>query len=84
MADLFTGLMSGTSMDGIDAALVDLTSRQPDILATHNHRYPAALHQQLEDVLKLETPLDTDLTIIDTAVGEAIFDLVASTPPGPG
>ena len=77
MADLFIGLMSGTSMDGIDATLVDFTSPQPAILATHKHRYPAALHQQLEDVLKLETPLDTDLTMIDTAVGE-VFSAAAN------
>jgi len=77
MAGLFIGLMSGTSMDGIDAALVDFSSRQPAILATHNHRYPAALHQQLEDVLKLENPLDTDLTMINTAVGE-VFSAAAN------
>jgi 1,6-anhydro-N-acetylmuramate kinase len=33
MADLFTGLMSGTRMDGIDAALVDLSSTRPTRLS---------------------------------------------------
>jgi anhydro-N-acetylmuramic acid kinase len=70
MAELFIGLMSGTSMDGINAALVDFTSSRPTIIATYSHKYPAASHQQLESALQLETPLNTDLTAIDTAVGE--------------
>jgi anhydro-N-acetylmuramic acid kinase len=45
------GLMSGTSVDGIDAALVDLTGRQADLrvefLAGHTYPYPAALRAQI-------------------------------------
>jgi len=42
---------------------------QPSI-GTHSHKYPGALHQQSEAALQLEPPLNTDLSAIDTAVGE--------------
>ena len=47
MTGLYIGLISGTSMDGIDAALVTLEPR-PKIVAATLTRYPAALRDRLE------------------------------------
>ncbi len=47
MPELFIGLMSGTSLDAIDAVLVDLASPTPHQIATHSHPLPAALRTQL-------------------------------------
>jgi hypothetical protein len=43
VADLFIDLMFDASTGGIDAALVNLTSTPPHIVATHGQSYPASL-----------------------------------------
>ena len=47
MSDLYIGLISGTSMDGIDAALVEIDERRLRLLHTHTYRYPAELQTKL-------------------------------------
>lgn len=47
MQDLYIGLMSGTSADGIDTALVDFNSARPSLIATHYTPYPTSLRQQI-------------------------------------
>lgn len=47
MANLYIGLMSGTSVDGIDVALVDFSKRKPKIVATHYVAYTATLRKQI-------------------------------------
>ena len=44
---LFIGLISGTSMDGIDAALVNLGDHSCEVIAVHAHPYPEKLGNEL-------------------------------------
>jgi anhydro-N-acetylmuramic acid kinase len=51
MPDYFIGLISGTSMDGIDAALVSFGDASIRMHATHQHPYPGELRSRLRHAI---------------------------------
>ena len=48
-SEMYAGLMSGTSLDGIDAVLVEFATDQPQLIASHYRPY----EQSLKDALLL-------------------------------
>ena len=83
MTALYVGLMSGTSMDGIDAALVDCYSAKPHLVATRTKPWPDGIRQQLEQAQQLDDEAIFELHELDRAIAEhfaaATLELLALT-----
>ena len=76
-ARLYVGLISGTSADGIDAALVRFEHDKPQLLHALTHAWPDALRTQVLRVAQDETTLDLDaFGRLDVAVGQTFADAV--------
>ncbi|MCC5860034.1 MAG: anhydro-N-acetylmuramic acid kinase [Ectothiorhodospiraceae bacterium] len=69
-AALYIGLISGTSMDGIDAALVRFRGNRPELLAARSHAYHSTLRQRLLAV-GAQTAV-RELSELDAAVGDSL------------
>jgi anhydro-N-acetylmuramic acid kinase len=72
------GLMSGTSVDGIDAALVEITGRRPRVrpLGFRTRPYPARLRRALLAIAEGRPATAGDLARLHVAVGERLADAV--------
>ena len=74
-AELYVGLMSGTSVDGIDAVVVRFGEQTVNLLAAHSHPYPAPLRERLLEAIRhpAGTTID-EIGALETEVGEAFRD----------
>jgi len=70
MTALYVGLMSGTSMDSIDAVLVDCYATTPHVVATHSKLWPETLRKQLAQAQQLDDQAIFHLDELDRAVAQ--------------
>jgi anhydro-N-acetylmuramic acid kinase len=61
--------MSGTSADGIDAALVELTGRRAELIAFRTLRYPPGLRRRVLALCEPDAPV-AELCALNFALGE--------------
>ncbi len=71
------GLMSGTSCDGIDAALVDVTESGIKMLAFECYPYTRAMREALLKLCSPETCRIDDLCHLNFALGELLAEAVS-------
>lgn len=79
MPAYYIGLMSGTSVDAIDAVLVDLSTDRPLLLATHTGKWDLSLRQDILRTLNQPERISLDaLGRLDAALGEAFAEAALS------
>lgn len=69
--ELYIGLMSGTSLDGIDAGLVDFSPSLPRLIAFHYQAFPDELRSQIHRISQPDTAiLLNDYGTLDAKLGQ--------------
>ncbi len=69
MSPLYIGLMSGTSLDGVDTVLVEFAEDTPSCIATHTEPYPASLRDALLTLCEPDAKVET-MMALDRRLGE--------------
>lgn len=73
-AELYIGLISGTSMDAIDCALVSLADVQPELIASRSHPLDEALRTKLLALCNGEAVPVNEIGSLDALLGNAFAD----------
>jgi anhydro-N-acetylmuramic acid kinase len=76
--DLYIGLMSGTSADGIDAALVDFSQSQPTVVATYYSPYSATMRDKILALCQKGEDEIQRLGELDLLLGKAFAQAVGN------
>ena len=76
---LYAGLLSGTSMDGVDAVLLSTDDGRFAVRAATHTDYPAALRTELLDVVADPARCDLDrFGVLDVAIGRVFAEAAAT------
>lgn len=75
-SSLYIGVMSGTSLDGIDVALVDMSDKQVKLVASHCYPIPEEIRQQLTEICVNKHATLQQLGEIDHRLGHLYADVI--------
>lgn len=65
MDELYIGLMSGTSLNGVDAVVLAFEKDTPRLLHTHSENFPDALYTDLQQLITAQQAHLSQLAVID-------------------
>lgn len=69
--ELYIGLMSGTSLDGIDAGLVDFSQNHPHLIAFHYQAFPESLRSKIHRLSQPDSAVFLkDFGALDAELGQ--------------
>ena len=74
MGRYFLGLISGTSVDGVDAALCDFGERRCTVVAARTFAYPPAISDRIQALISSGEGRLAEIGAVDIAVGRFFAD----------
>ena len=74
MGRYFLGLISGTSVDGVDAALCEFGERRCNVVAAQTFAYPPAIAERIQSLIVRGEGRLADIGAIDLVVGRYFAD----------